>query len=127
MDRWCGVLRATDGMIAPGKSKWFLVDFKWTGSDYVYYSLEEMPGEITLLDRNGARIPLERLDVSKAEESTGVWIAMGGSQDKQIEIMKKKVQVFAAQISTKKVSRNDALYTHYSSIMKALEYHMAAM
>ena len=66
---------ATDGMIAPEKSKWFLVDFKWTGSDYVYHNMEEMPGEITLLDRNGARIPLARLDVSQAAESLGVWIA----------------------------------------------------
>ena len=111
MDRWRGVLRATDGMIAPGKSKWFLVDFKWTGSDYLYYSLDEMPGEITLLDRNGARIPLERLDISKAEESTCVWIAMGGSQDKHIEIMKKKVQVFAAQIIAPRKSRGTTLCT----------------
>jgi len=123
MDRWCGILRATDGMIAPDKSKWFLIDFKWTGSDYVYRSLQEMPGEITLLDRNNIRIPLERLDVSVAAESLGVWIAMDGNQDKQIDIMKKKAQVFAAQISTKKVSRNDALYFFVS---KTLEYPMAA-
>ena len=27
MDRWCRILRATGGMIAPDKSKWFLIDF----------------------------------------------------------------------------------------------------
>ena len=126
MDRWCRVLRATGGMIAPDKFKWFLVDFKWTGSDYVYRNMEEMPGEITLLDRNAARIPLQRLDVSQAEESLDVWITMDGSQDKHIEIMKKKAQVFAARISTKKVLRNDALYTYNSWFMKTLEYPMAA-
>ena len=71
-------------MIAPDKSKWFLVNFKWTGSDYVNRSMEEMPGEITLLDRNGARIPLERSDVSQVEESLGVWITMDGSLDKTV-------------------------------------------
>jgi len=62
-----------------------------------------------------------------AAELLGVWITMDGNKDKQIDIMKKKAQVFAAQISTKKVSRNDALYTYNSSFMKTLEYHMAAM
>ena len=40
--------------------------------------------------------------------------------------MKKKAQAFAAQISTKKVSRNDALNTYNSSFTKTLEYPMAA-
>ena len=71
MDRWCGVLRATGDMIALDKCKLFIV-FKRTGTDYVYRSLQEMLGEITLLDRNGIRIPLERLDVSVAAESLGV-------------------------------------------------------
>ena len=66
-------LRATGSLIALDQSKWFLVDFKW--------SLEDMTGEITLLNRNGARIPLEHLDISKAEESMGVWITMDDSQD----------------------------------------------
>ena len=78
------------------------------------------------LDRNGARIPSERLELSQVEESLDVWIAMDGSQDKHVEMTKNKAQVFAAQISTKKVSRNDALYAHNSSFMKTLEYHMAA-
>jgi len=65
MDRWCGV-------IAPDKPKLFLIDFKWTSTDYVYRNLQEMPGEITLLDRNGVRIPLERQYVSVAAESLGV-------------------------------------------------------
>jgi len=43
---------------------------------------EEMPGEITLLDRNGLRITLERLNVSVAAESLGVWIAIDGNQEK---------------------------------------------
>ena len=72
-DRWSRVLRATRDMIEPDKSNWFLVDFKWTGPvNYVYRSIEAMPGEITPLDRNGVRIPLERLDVFQTEESLGL-------------------------------------------------------
>jgi len=89
MDRWYWVLCAPGGMLASNKSKGFLIGFKWIGSDYVYRSLQEMPGEITLLDRSGIRIPLECLHVSVAAESLGVWIAMDGNQDEQIDIMKK--------------------------------------
>ena len=84
-----------------------------------------MPGEITLMGRNGAHSPLERADVSQAEESLGVWIAIDGKQNKHIAMKKKKAQVFAARISTKKVSRNEALCTYNSSFMKTSEYHMA--
>jgi len=37
-----------------------------------------------LLDRNDAHIPFERFDVSLAEESLGVYIAMDGSHDKYV-------------------------------------------
>ena len=52
-DRWCGVLRAT-GLIAPEKSDFYLNDFRWTGTDFAYRNITEMPGNITLLDKHGA-------------------------------------------------------------------------
>ena len=52
----------------------------------------------------------------------------GRQPGQEIEIMKKKKKSreFAAQISTKKVSKNDALYTYNSSFMKTLKYPIAA-
>ena len=52
-------------------------------------------------------------EMSKAEESSGVWIAMNGNrQEEKLKAVKEKAQVFAAQISTNKVSRNDTLFTY---------------
>ena len=127
MDRWCGVLRATGGLIAPEKSVFYLIDFDWTGTDYTYRNSINMPGNITLLDKNGDRVPLKRYEVSKAEQSLGVWIAMDGNWKEQLNVMKEKAQLFASQISTKKVSKNDALYTYNYSFMKTLEYPMTAL
>ena len=31
LSRWCGLLWATGGLIVTSKSKWWLVDFEWTG------------------------------------------------------------------------------------------------
>ena len=33
MADWCGCIRATDGFIAPTKTRWFLVSFFWIGND----------------------------------------------------------------------------------------------
>ena len=52
---------------------------------------------------------------------------MDGNWNEQLKVMKEKAQVFASQISTKKVSKNDALYTYNSSFMKTLEYPMVAL
>ena len=72
MDCWCGVLCATGGLIAPEKSVFYLIDFQWTGTDYTYRNVTNMPGNITLLDKNGERVPLNRYEVSTAEQYLGV-------------------------------------------------------
>lgn len=36
LGQWCGLLWTTGGLIVPWKSKWWLIDFEWTGEDFVY-------------------------------------------------------------------------------------------
>ena len=38
MKRWNGGIRASGGEVCPNKTEWFLIDFKWNGSDYEYQS-----------------------------------------------------------------------------------------
>jgi hypothetical protein len=80
MNRWNGGLRATGGLIAEAKTRWFLVDFKWTGSDYEYRTIADMPGNITLPDENGQEYVVAREEVSTAFESLGVWLALDGTK-----------------------------------------------
>jgi hypothetical protein len=42
MNRWNGGLGATGDLIVAAKTRWFLVDFKWTGSDYEYRTIADM-------------------------------------------------------------------------------------
>jgi hypothetical protein len=86
MNRWNGGLRATGGLIAAAKTRWFLVDFKWTGSDYKYRTIADMPGNITLPDENGNEYVVAREEVPTAFELLGVWLSLDGNQEKLKEV-----------------------------------------
>jgi len=43
MTEWCGSIRATGGVIAPAKSRWFLVSFFWAGTGWDYETKDSLP------------------------------------------------------------------------------------
>jgi hypothetical protein len=102
MNRWNGGLRATGGLIAVAKTRWFLVDLKWTGLDYEYRTIADMLGNITLPDENGQEYVVSREEVSTAFESLGVWLALDGNQEKLKEVLTETSHVSGSQVSTSK-------------------------
>jgi hypothetical protein len=126
MNRWNGDLRATGGLIAVAKTRWFLVDFKWTRLDYEYRTIADIPGNITLPDANGQDYVVAREEVSTASKSLGVWLALDGNQDKLKEVLTETSHVFGSQVSTSNCSKNDALYTYNNSFMASMQYPIIA-
>jgi hypothetical protein len=126
VDRWEGGLRATGGALVPTKSHWYLIDFKWTGKIWRYRSIEEMPGDISILDTTGQRVILDRHEPQVATETLGVWQAMDGNNKEQVAQLRKKTENFAECMRTGYLSRNDAWYAINTTIMKTLEYPMTA-
>jgi hypothetical protein len=120
MNRWNGGLRATGGLIAAAITRWFLVDFRWTGSDYEYRTIANMPGIITLPDAKGQEYVVAREEVSTAFKSLGVWLALDDNQDKLKEVLTETSHIFGSQVSTSKCSKNDALYTYNNSFMASM-------
>ena len=53
LDRWSGGLHATGGALAPLKSFYYLLDFKWSGSSWEYASIKDLPGDFTLTNSQG--------------------------------------------------------------------------
>ena len=74
------------------------IDFVWTGDDWEYRSLEDLPGEFTLMDKNGNRDPLRRHEVHYAEKTLGVCISMDGNEDAEMTRLKVLSKTFADQI-----------------------------
>ena len=51
MTCWNGGIRATGGLIAPEKTRWFLISFFWDGLDWQYHTKDSLPGDIVLPDK----------------------------------------------------------------------------
>jgi hypothetical protein len=68
VDHWEGGLRASGGALVPSKSHWYLVDFKWRNDSWEYCTIADNPGALSMLDHTGARVPLERVEVSEARK-----------------------------------------------------------
>ena len=83
-----------------------------------------MPGSFTLIDKHGIRQELKRMDVSEAENTLGVFLAMDGNQRRQFLFLKGEEVKFGDQIRSSKCDKNTALYTYNSCFMKSMEYCM---
>jgi hypothetical protein len=126
IDRWEGGIRATGCALVPSKSCWFLIDFLWTGTKWRYRTMNEMLGDISVLDKDGRRTNLDRHDASTATETLGVWQAIDGNNSKEVEALRKKTENFAESMRTGTLSKADAWYALNTTILKTLECPMAA-
>ena len=126
VDRWEGGLRATGGALVPSKSHWYLIDFVWTGTKWRYRTKVELPGDVSVLDKDGIRTVLDRHDPATATETLGVWQAMDGNNSAEIRVLRKKTEAFAESMRTGFLSKADAWYALNSSFLKTLEYPMVA-
>ena len=126
-DHWEGVLRSTGGSISAPKSFWYLMDYSWTGTKWVYRTIADMPGEISIRVADGTRAILQRYDPDHAERTLGIFPAMDGNPLRQIEHLTEKVKDFAQKIRVcRKKEKNDVWVAMTTSIMKTLEYPMRA-
>ena len=87
-----------------------------------------MPGQLTILDEHGIRQTLQRHDPSHAEKTLGIYFAMDGNTEAQEAYLTNRVKDFAHKIRTSKNKlRNDVWVAVKTTIMKTLEYPMAAI
>jgi hypothetical protein len=127
VDHWEGGLRATGGAIVPSKSYWYLLDYKWTGHKWKYRKKADMSGKIDIRSINGqSQVPLQRFEPDHAKETLGVFLAMNGNNKEEIKKLRAKSVEFSECIRTGRLTRFDAWYALTSTVMKTLEYLMAA-
>ena len=88
------------------------VDFAWTGTDWKYHSMEDMPGEFNLLMGDGTREPLKRHEVDYAEKTLGVFVSMDGNENAEKHYLREQSVTFDDQMKTSKANKNDCMYTY---------------
>ena len=69
MTDWCGCIRATDVLIAPTKTRRFLVSFFWNGNAWNYLTKDSLPRDISLHDKDG-----NLYTVNREEATSPFWI-----------------------------------------------------
>ena len=126
IDHWEGGLRASGGALVPSKSHWYLVDFKWKNGTWRYCTVADNPGDITMRDHTGERVPLDRVEVTAARKSLGIMISGDCSWKAETARLLQASQLWQAQIQAGHLSHADAWYALNHTIMKSVEYPMMA-
>jgi hypothetical protein len=125
-NRWEGGIRATGGALVSDMSHWYLIDFVSSGMKWRYSTKDELPGEVSVLDKDGFRTVLVRHDPSMTTETLGVWQAMDRNNSAEIKVLRKKTDEFADSMRTGCLSKADAWYALNSSLLPSLQYPMIA-
>jgi hypothetical protein len=122
LSAWQGGLAASGGALAPEKSHWYFVDFKWQNGSASYKKCATTPGRLQLRDHDGVLHDVRQLEPNKAERTLGVYIAPNGSMKTQFEHMKKQAITWCDKLRTGQLSRHLVTQAMVSTILKSLEY-----
>jgi hypothetical protein len=126
LDHWEGGIRATGGALVQTKSYWYLIAWEWVKDSWRYHSIESAPGRLMLTIDGGHRVEIDRLEVTEAKETLGLWIAADGNQTKQFEALLGKIKAWADRIRSGLLSVVETWYSLSTGILKILDYPLAA-
>jgi hypothetical protein len=121
VDHWEGGLRASGGALVPSKSHWYLVNFKWKNGSWRYCSIADNPGELSMRDHTGSRVPLVRVDVSEARCSLGVMIAGNFQWEDEVARLLRASNNWRSNLRTGHLSVSDAWYALNHTINRTVE------
>jgi hypothetical protein len=127
MDIWEGGLRATGGALEPEKSCWYLIRVCWKNGQWAYFSKEDTPASISVRNRAGDRVELERLEVTEAQKTLGVKTASTGDNTAQFKHILEVLHKWAAHIKASNLRQIDAWMAVRSVIWNTLDYPLTCI
>ena len=74
-----GMVTCMQHVLKPEKCSWSLADFKWVQGKWKYATMEDVLGDITVLDLQGNLRAITCLDSSEAIKLVGVYQALDGN------------------------------------------------
>jgi hypothetical protein len=106
---------------------WWLVSFKWCGSEWQYAGIQDSPGEIYVNNILNQRKAIKRLEPDQAYETLGVFLAPDGNLEAQFDKMYEAVITRVDGLRTGKISRDEAWLALQSTILWTLYYPLPAL
>jgi len=119
LSTWEGLLSATGAVLAREKSYWYLVE---VGPDGKHISQAKQLGSLFLCN-NDQSATIEHLEVTEARKTLGIWSRPDGLM---IDALKSKALKWADAVGTKRINPTEAWYSINHTIMKTIEYPLAA-
>ena len=99
MDMWEGLIKATGGALLAEKCCWWAIDFKWhSNGSWAYASIDDAPGPLEAMDYDGTRKLVQRLEVTEAFETLGVFIVPDGGQAAAFRSLMDKAMAWANRL-----------------------------
>ena len=123
---WCGCIRATGGYIVHAKTRWFLISFFWTGTDWEYETKDSLPVNITLTDQDNNEYTVSREEPTTAFKSLGVPLYLANQSSDSLNAVTKICHIFANQMKNAKCNKTSCLNVFNTSLMPTLSYRMIA-
>jgi hypothetical protein len=130
VNAWEQGITATGGSLVPGKSYWGLLDHKWDSqaAKWSLKTIEETPGDISIrkVESDDMEI-LRRVEPAEAVKTLGVMLNLEGTDKAEATYLRGKAEAWAENIRTGVLTKNDAWYALNTTVMKTMEYPMAAI
>jgi hypothetical protein len=127
IDTWEASLKATCGALVPEKTVWWLVSFKWTGISWSYAGIHDSPGDLYVNDIFGVRKVVKRLEPYQAYETLGIFLALDGNLEAQLQKMKNVAIKWTDNLRTGSLGRSDVWIALQSTILRTLTYPLPAL
>lgn len=125
---WNKLVKVTGGAIEPSKSGWYCFHQQWnsTTGKYEYADLVS-PGEITAVNKDGSKVPLQYKSCHSAQEMIGVKMTPTGNQEEQLETMLIKAMDEAKYITEGNTSEVETRHAVVSAIFPRLSWRLPCM
>ena len=129
IDCWEGVAKSTGGALAPSKSWWYLIHYKWDNKgQWSYGDTSNLTNRnLKPCDKYNKLIDLEYLPATQGKKMLGVHLAPDGNNKLQFKKMKDKARELAGFARAGHIKQHEAWIALQTMAMKSLEYPLPAL
>ena len=127
IELWESGLKTTGGAIVPEKSWLYPIDFHGNSANPQYLKAKDFDQEFNVKDHREVTRTLTTVDPLVGKETLGVTLAPDGNNDDAVAMMKSKASAWKKNISLGQLQRDLAWHASQSTIMKSIEYPLAAL
>ena len=127
LDHWEGGLRATGGAIAPEKTFWYLLNYKWhADGSWSLKSESECPASLQVKDMHGVMQTIQRYPTNHAERTLGIYLAPDGNEKRQEQVLYEKSVAWANKLKGSHLPKHLATTAYLTTIDKTFSYPLVA-